>query len=379
MFGIRTHIVKRVTISSFSLLALLILSGCEQQMPVEKEVIRPVRAIQIADAGQVKRRSFPGKAKAIKEVELSFRVGGPLITLPVDVGDEISEGSVLSKIDPRDFEVTLNNTRGQLNKAQANAERAQSEYDREMRILKQDPGATSQVAVDRKKAQRDQTRADVTSLTASVSAARDQLKYTQLLAPFNGVIVNKYVENFESVSPGQKIIRMIDDSKIEMIVNIPESLISRVKTIEKVYVQFDSFPSHTLNGTVKEISSEASKTTRTYPVTIEMEQLEDIKVLPGMAGKTVGVDFKEGMDEEQQGINVPVSAIYTQENAEDSYVWIISDADKTVTARKVTVGSLTDYGILITEGLKVGEWIATAGANYLREGQQVKIMQSDKE
>ncbi len=357
----------------------IFLSACEQEAPVEKEVIRPVMALQLADAGQMKQRTFPGKAEATRSVELSFRVGGPLVELPISVGDEVKQGDVVAKIDPRDFEVSLQNTRGKLNKAQADLNRAQSEFDREMRILEQDAGATSQAAVDSKKSQRDQAKADITSLSASVSAARDQLKYTQLLAPFDGVIVNKYVSNFESVGAGQQIIRMIDDSKIEMIVNIPEGLISLTPNVERVYVRFDSFPELTLTATVKEISSEASETTRTYPVTLVMEQPEDVKILPGMAGKTVGVDLKEGTKVEQSGINIPVSAVYTRANPEESFVWVI-DADKnTVSSRKVTLGPLTDHGVLVTVGLEVGEWIATAGVNYLREGQQIRILQSDKE
>ena len=361
----------------FSLLAVgVLISACEKEIPVEKEVIRPVRALQLSDSGQIKERSFPGKAKAVKEVELSFRVAGPLITLPVDVGDKVLTGDVLSKIDPRDFEVALNNARGQLSRAQASAERAQSEFDREMRILDEDPGATSQVAVDRKKAARDQARADMTSLNASVAAARDQLKYTKLLAPFDGVVVNKYVENFESVKAGQQIIRMIDDSKVEMIVNIPENLISLTPNVAIVYVRFDSFPEHTLEATIKEISSEASETTRTYPVTLEMEQPDDVKILPGMAGKTVGVEVKEGVELIDKGINVPVSAVYTAENADESFVWVINETNKTVSSRQVTLGKLTDHGILVAEGLEVGDWIATAGVNYLREGQTVRILQS---
>lgn len=362
----------------FFILSLSILvSACEQETVSEKEVIRPVRAIQLSDTGQMKKRTFPGKAKATKEVELSFRVSGPLITLPVNVGDKVVKGDVLAKIDPRDFEVSLSNMLGQLSRAQANLKRAQSEYDREIRILQQDSGATSQVAVDRKKAAMDQAIADTTSLNASVSASRDQLAYTQLIAPFDGVVVNKYVENFESVSAGQQIIRMIDNSRIEMVINIPESLISFVPNVERVYVQFDSFPEHTLTAEVKEVSSEASETTRTYPVTLVMEQPEDIQILPGMAGKTVGADIKESAAVMKQPITVPMSAIFTADTAEDSFVWVIDEATQTVSKRSVVLGSLTDQGIVVTEGLKVGEWIATAGVHYLREGQKVKIMSSE--
>jgi RND family efflux transporter MFP subunit len=360
-----------------TLFMTLFLAACEQEAPIEKEVIRPIRAMQLSDGAEINTRSFPGKAKATQEVELSFRVSGPLITLPVNVGDRVLKGDVLSKIDPRDFDVSLNNIKGQLNKAQANVKRAQSEYGRELRILKQDPGATSQVAVDRKQAQRDQARADITSLSASVAAAKDQLAYTQLYAPFDGVVVETYVDNFESVKAGQQIVRVIDDSKVEMVVNIPEDLISLAAHVQQVYVRFDAFPDHTLEAVVKEIASEASQTTRTYPVTLIMDQPVDVKIVPGMAGKTVGADIDE-LGGLMQGINIPVSALYTLPDSKDSYVWVINVSENTVKQRQVTVGNLTDNGILILEGLEIGEWIATAGVNYLREGQQVRILQDNK-
>jgi len=363
----------------FALLSMLFLASCgEEEKPLEKEVIRPVRAMELSDTGQMRERTFPGTAKATKEVELSFRVAGPLITLPVKVGDKVTKGDVLTRIDPRDFEVALANIQGQLNKAQANAKRAQSEYDRELRIMKQDAGATSQVAVDRKKSSRDQTRAEITSLSASVASSKDQLSYTYLRAPFDGVVVNTFVENFESVKAGQKIIRLIDNSRIEMVVNIPESLISIVPHVQKVYVRFDSFPDRTLDATVKEIASEASQTTRTYPVTLIMDQPSDVTILPGMAGKTVGADVENREELMAQGIEVPVSALFTSPGSNETFVWVINESDKTVIQRQVLVGELTDHGIMVTDGLKAGEWIATAGVNYLQEGQQVRILQNEK-
>ena len=191
--------------------------------------------------------------------------------------------------------------------------------------------------------------------------------------------MNTYVDNFESVRAGQQIVRMIDDSKVEMVVNIPEDLISLTPHVEKVYVRFDAFPDHTLEAIVKEISSEASQTTRTYPVTLIMEQPKDVKVLPGMAGKTIGVDMAATADLAKGGLNIPVAALYTIPNSQDSYVWVIDETNSVVVQRLVAVGNLTDHGILIESGLEAGEWIATAGVNYLRQGQQIRILQDDEE
>ena len=172
------------------LLPFTLLSGCGDKEPVKKEIIRPVKAFKVGGAGGISGRSFPGRARAHQEVDLSFRVAGPLIVLPNDlVGREFKKDDLIARIDPRDYEVKVRDVEGQLERAQANAARAQTLYQRELNILKEDPGATSQTSVDQKRAQRDQSIAEVKSLEASLDAAKDNLSYTYLKAPFDGTIV----------------------------------------------------------------------------------------------------------------------------------------------------------------------------------------------
>lgn len=370
----RVKIIKRI---GYLLLLPLFLSlqACEKEQLEEKKIIRPVRAMKVSDVVQFRQRQFPGTATATQEVDLSFRVSGPLITFPINIGDEVKTGDVVARIDPRDFEVSLNNVRGQLDKTMANVKRAQSEFDREMRILEQDPGATSQTAVERKRSQRDQARADIKSLQASVASAKDQLNYTYLKVPFDGVVVSTYVKNFEFVQAKQSIVRIVDNSRIEMVINIPESLISLVPQAKNIEVIFDPFPDKKIPAEIKEIGTEASRTTRTYPVTLIMDQPEDVNILPGMAGKATGKPDTSDMSKLAIGKQVPVTAILSPDDIEKTYVWIINEQSKTVSKREVTIGKLTDTGIMVINGLEAGEWIATAGVNYLREGMEVRILE----
>ena len=359
---------------SLLLVVLITLQGCSKdETAATKEVIRPLRAVKVGDTTQLNQRSFPGRAKATRELELSFRVSGPLIARPVNVGDEVKQGDVVARIDPRDYEVEVANVEGQFEEAQAALRRAQGEYKRELRIFERDPGATSETAVERKREERDRSKANIKSLEASLDAAKDQLEYTYLKAPFDGTVVATYVENFEDVRPKQPVLRLVDASRIGMVVNIPENLISLTPYVTEVDVSFDAFPGREITATIKEIGTEASQTTRTYPVTLIMDQPEDIKILPGMAGKTLRaeIDSPEGIL--QTGLNIPVTATFSQGEIDKTYVWVIDEQTKTVSRREIKTAELTDQGIKVVEGLESGEWIATAGVNYLREGQQVRI------
>ena len=103
---------KNTSLLAF-LLMLFILPGCQEEIP-KKELVRPVWAMKVGDAASMVGRWFPGRAKATLEVDLSFRVTGPLITRPIDVGNEVKKDQMLARIDPRDFETNLRNVQGQL-------------------------------------------------------------------------------------------------------------------------------------------------------------------------------------------------------------------------------------------------------------------------
>lgn len=365
----------RVPIQSLSVFAVAILSlaACSKQEEAP-EPVRPVMAMKVGSLNTLQRRSFPGEAKAALQADLSFRISGELDSLPVNVGDQVKKGDLLASLDPQDHQNKLKSAQAALESARANLRHSESDYQRIQRIYKQDPGATSQADIDRKRGQRDQDRANVKAQLAEVGNMKNNLSYTYLKAPFDGKIVATYVENHESVRSKQNIVRLLDASSIEMVVNIPENMIKLVQYVEAVYVVFDAFPDTEIRATIKEIGEEASSTTSTYPVTLAMQPPENVSILPGMAGKTVRSDIN--LPESARldvGYVVPVNAIFNR-GTNNSYVWIIDKQTGLVELREVKTGVLSDQGIRVTQGLKEGEWIATAGVNYLTEKQKVMII-----
>jgi RND family efflux transporter MFP subunit len=360
------------------LVALSMLSvGCSSQETESKPKVRPVRAIQVGEPQLLGGRWFPGQAEPTEEVNLSFRVGGPLISRPINVGDVVKAGQVLARIDPQDYSVRLENVQGQLGTAMRDLELAEKEYKRLTRIRKQDPGAISEAAIDRALAARDRSLEEIKSLKASVQQAKDQLSYTELEAPFDGSIVGIYVENFQDVKPKQPVVRLINLARVEMWVDIPEQLISRASYIKSLRVRFDTFPDRELSASIKEVGREATQATGTYPVNLIMDQPSDFTILPGMAGEVMAEielpsDYTGDL-EGSIGVEIPVSAVFSDKTGKQSYVWVVADADQTIHRREVQTGRVSDDGILIRDGLKAGEWVVTAGVDYLEEGRKVKL------
>jgi len=362
-----------------SLLALGLLAGCGQETAPESDLPpRLVKALRIGDASALTERTFPGRASATREVNLSFRVSGPLIGLPVKVGDEVKTGDELARIDPRDFEVKIETIRGKLEQAKATHRVAEREYERAIEIQKKDKGLISRSEVDKRLGARDAARANVKSLESALTSAQDDLGYSHLKAPFDGVVVATYVDNFEDVLPKRPVLRLLDPSSIEMVVSVPDSLIGYAPYVEGVSVRFDALPDTEIKAEIKEIGREASQATRTYPVTLVMGQPENGEILPGMAGQA-SVVSRPPEDSALVGIEIPATALFPGDDPNENFVWIVDEATKTLSRREVQIGKLSRFGVLIREGLKPGEWIVVKGVNSVKEGQAVRILDVARE
>ncbi len=342
---------------ALGLLPTWLLVGCGWEEETAKITVRPVKAIKVGELTRFTGRSFPGRAEATEEVNLAFEVDGIMIRRVVNKGDEVKRGQLLARLDPRDFQNALD-------AAKAERDRAQAFRDRIAQAVR--TGAASQQDLTDAKARLDVAQAQVNIKAKALDDAR-------IFAPYDGIVAATYVENFQRVRAKQKILRLLDISKIEMTLDIPESLISNARYVKKVFVLFDAFPDRKIPAKIKEIGTEASETTRTYPVTIIMDQPGDIKILPGMAGKAWG-EGRLPSDIDEAGIEVPVSATFSPDESGKTYVWVIDEQTKMVQKREVMTGKVTDRGIIIRGGLQPGEWVATAGVHYLREGQQVRIL-----
>ncbi len=347
----------------------LTLAGCSEESAPPAPP-RPVKAMHVLDASSLSTNTFPGRAAPGQEVNLSFRVAGPLVEFPVTVGDRVEADQVVARIDPKDYQTLVDAAKGEMQMAQASATRAAADLQRIENTYREDPGATSEMALDRARQLRDSTAAGLRAVQAALGGAQDRLGYAQLKAPFGGEVVETYVENFETVAPIQPIMRIVDNSSIEFVVSVPESLIGYAPFVTRIEVEFDALPGIKLAARIKEIGREATQATRTYPVTLAIDQPEGVEILSGMAGEAmIEADLPEGS--RQLGIVIPATALFTADDKSVSYVWVIDPADRTLERREVETGALSEFGVMIRSGLQAGDQIVIAGVGAVREGQEV--------
>ncbi len=342
------------TLLTVLLAACLVLTGCEE--PTKPEIIRPVKYIKLEKAAGFGGSSYPGRAEASTELNLGFEVSGTIEERPVDKGDMVKSGQLLARLDLRDF-------RNEVAFAVAEADRNRAYRERVAEALRANAVAVQDL--DDADARLDQSR-------AAVRIKRKALEDAHIHAPFDGTVSWTYKEAGQRVQAKENVLRLLDISKVEFTVDIPEQVIPIMEYVKDITISYDSFPGRQIPARVKEIGTEASAATRTFPVTLVHDQQEDIKILPGMAGIATGdPSDAPGRGQTADEFLLPVDAFFSPDS-ETTKVWVLDEASMTVKGQEVQRGRLTARG-QYARGLKAGMQVATHGAQTLREGQKVKI------
>jgi len=212
------------------------------------------------------------------------------------------------------------------------------------------------------------------SAEAGLAAAQDQLNYTQLRAPFTGLIARRFVDNYQEVSVKQPIVSLQNMTEIEVLVDVPESMMAPIRTTNpRMYAGFAADPSRHFELKIKEAALLADPSTQTFRVVLVMPAPDGIRILPGMTA-TVSVEFAT-LPADEGNVIVPAIAVWA-DNAGHSMVWVVDTKTMAVHRRAVTTGDLTGTdSIKVTEGLNPDEVIAISGVSKLQEGQVVRKLE----
>jgi RND family efflux transporter MFP subunit len=406
--------------ASLSLIVLCIVAGCARDQPPERDVRRPVKTMVVSGGNDLRVRSFPGKVEASRRAELAFQVAGLLVKFPVKEGQKIAEGELIGQLRQDNFQERLATSQAQLDQAraalrallagerpeerlrreaqvraaEARLANARAEFERSSRLLAS--RALSQQAHDitqtaYRVAQEDHAAAvqllekgviareeDVEAAKAHVRAREAQLVEASinladatLTAPYDGVIAERMVEEQQNVQAKQPVVRFQDVEEIEIIVDVPESVmvadIRRADLVQLV-AELSGAPGVEFPVEIKEIGQVADPVTQTFRVRVGMAAPPDLQILPGMTATVTATYRRASILGER--ILVPVSAVF-QPGAAEPAVWVIGP-DETALRRPVKLGSPAGGQVEIAGGLSPGDRIAVAGVTFLREGMQVR-------
>lgn len=342
--------------------AALGLAGCSQEKAEVKEIIRPVKVVEIAKASDTRQLSYSGSVRARTEMNLGFRINGKITERLVDIGDRVKPGDVLARIDPTDYELSVRRAQASLDAADRQVETVELTRKRAEQLYAKNFAPKSQLeqatlAYNQAVATRDSAR-------SQLAQAQNQVRYTDLKADKNGIVTAVAADVGQVVGSGTPVVTVAIDGEKEVLIAVPETDIAEFKPGKTVKAGFWSDEALTLDGKVREVAGSADPQSRTFAVRVSLPN--DPRVLLGMTAS-----IEAAADNRQQLVSIPLAALAQKDS--QSIVWTVDRNGGTVHAHPVKVAAFTPDGVSVADGLKPGDVVVAAGTQFMTENLKVKL------
>ncbi len=335
------------------------LSACDepQDQAETKDLIRPAKVATAKNSLFETKKIFPGITEATKRSTLAFRVPGQITELPIVSAQHLKKGDLIASLDDAPYQATLKDRQAKFNVARTNLNRQKQLHAKKY---------VSQAKLD-------EARSSYQAASAALKLAKDELSYTRLLAPYDGVVSRIDVDNFQNVQAKEQIVQFQGAKNIDIAFNVPESLFLKLNGDNTqdghVIVRFDSLPDRQFDAWYREHDSVPDATTRSFKVIVSMPRPKDLTVLPGMTA-SVEVDLSQVLNADQkEGILLPLEAVF--EEGGKSWVWKLT-AENAAQKTEVTAIGLEGSSIRLSSGLTDGDRVIAAGVSHVREGQIIR-------
>jgi RND family efflux transporter MFP subunit len=359
------QILKTSFFSAALIAAALGLAGCsEEKTEVKAETVRPVKVVEIAASQTSRALDYSGSVRARSEIAMGFRVSGKIIERLVDIGDRVTAGETLARIDATDYALSVKSAEASLAASDRQVETADLALKRAEQLFTSNVTPKSQV--EQAQLSYNQAVSNRDAARSTLEQARNQVSYSELRADKNGIVTAVNAEAGQVVSTGTPVVTVAVDGEKEVQVAVPETDIFAFKPGKTVDVSIWSNRDVKLSGTVREIAGSADQQSRTFAVRVSLPN--DDRVLLGMTASVAA-----SADNGPAMVSVPLSALAKQ--GEENLVWTVDRTRETVHARPVKVEDFSDDNVRITQGLEPGDLVVTAGTQFMREGLKVKLPQ----
>lgn len=339
----------------------LFLYGCSEEK-VEAPPPRTVRVMEANPQEMLLSAQASGQIEARYTSSVGFLVSGRLISRNVDVGAMVAVGDMLAQIDPTDFRNKVEASQAQLSAAQADVDQAAPQEIRYRKLLSQ--GFTTQADYDVALRALQNAQANLKAAQANLRLAEDQLKYTQLLAPTEGVVTQTGADNGQVLQAGQMVVQIARLDEREAVFSVSPQRIAFAHPGMSAQVWPQDTPDAKIAGSIREIAPNADPVTGTYTVKIS---------LPNAPASLRLGTIVTGRAEVEGGVMTRVPATALLQTGEQPQVWVVAQPDNTVKKTPVTVVRYDSDAVTVSKGLVKGDLVVVAGVNSLAEGQQVNL------
>lgn len=317
----------------------------------------------------------PGNFIADESSDVASEGSGMVASTPVDIGDRVSRGTVLARLDERDARLRLDQARAAVQQAQAalgqareRQRLAETTAARYAGLLK--TGDVSRTVYDQLTSETETTRQAVTTAEAAVVDAKSRvglaekaLADTTIRAPFDGFVTDRNVTVGEYVGPGTKVATVMRLHPIKLRMQVPEVTAAQIRKGQTVTARVDALPGSPVTGTVTAVNAALDPATRA--VIVEATVPNPSGVVRAQMFATARIE----LGKTEPGVFIPKSAMLPDPNT-NSYQAFVVEGD-VARLRVLQIAGQDQQQVRVRSGLKAGEAVATSALEQLFDGTRV--------
>lgn len=331
---------------------------------------RRVSAIVVQPERFAERIQLSATLETPKDATLSAQSAGTIDTL-APLGTQVKAGEVVAQIDAamalasqRQAEAAVAAARAGLNLAQDTLRRQQPLADKQI---------ISALEFERIRAQVDEARANLRRLEAGVASAREQVRYNRVVAPFDGVVEEHFVERGEQVNPGTRTLRLVDTREMKLVAGVPERFSVDIAVGAALAVDFVAYGLPPRTAKVTFVGNTIDARNRTFNIEALLDNA-DGKLKPQMIAK---VDLTRSVVD--SALVVPRTAVLTDERGPS--LFLVEGVGAEAVARRlyVTLGASSGNAVVVSEGIAPGARVVVRGQNDLSDGDAIDVVEAARE
>ena len=313
--------------------------------------------------------TIPAEFRPYEEVELHAKVSGYVDKMNVDFGDRVKAGQLLATLEVPELSDELHNAMAAVQKAEADHADAHLIYTRLAGVNQQQPNLVAQQDLDTAEAKDHATAAAIDAARAEVAKYQTLLAYTQITAPFDGIITWRYADPGALIEAGtaaatqaKSLLRISDNYRLRLDFPVSVEYVKDIHLGDKVDVRVESLGGKSFTGTISRFTQKVTEDTRTMITELEVLN-RNLEIDPGMYATVV---FQaEGRP---QSLAIPIQASASGGTTKV----LIVNANHEIEERPVTLGLETSSRYEVVSGLQEGDLVMLGNPAQLKPGQKVE-------
>jgi len=368
-----THRKRIALIAGAAVAAVLALSVfAKGRAPRPDPAAAPERTAPVAIARKTLLRStltLSGEFKPFQEVDLHAKVAGYIRRISVDVGDRVRTGQVLAVLEVPELDAQLQEAVASLERARSTHEAAHGAYVRLKKVSEARPGLIAAQELEDAYARDQESEAQVAQTEAGQRRASAMSEYSQILAPFAGVITKRYADTGALIQAGTSsstqalpVVRLAEDDRLRLVLPVPESAVRRIHVGTLVRVRVPALD-RTFEGRVARLADSLDRQTRTMETEIDVANPE-ADLVAGMYAETeLELLKRDGT------LSIPIQAV--SRDGKSTRVLVVAAGNR-LEERPVETGLESTRRIEIVSGLSEGDRVVVGSRSTFRAGETVE-------